>query len=68
LALGIGINVAIFSFVDVALIKPLPYRDQFRLVSVFETNAMGSQYSVSVSRVSRFFARWMHSPSTAVLH
>ena len=37
LALGIGSSVAIFAFVDVALIKPLPYRDSTRLVSVYET-------------------------------
>lgn len=37
LALGIGACTAIFSFVDAALIKPLPFRDPRRLVSVFET-------------------------------
>src|ERR1700735_4756304 len=36
LALGIGACVAIFSFVDAALIKPLPYQDPSRLVGVFE--------------------------------
>jgi predicted permease len=35
LALGIGGSVAIFGFVDSALIKPLPYRDPSRLVTVF---------------------------------
>ena len=35
LSLGICANVAIFSFVDAALIKPLPYKDQARLVGVF---------------------------------
>ena len=37
LMLGIGSSVAIFAFVDAALIKPLPYRDPSRLVAVFET-------------------------------
>ena len=37
LALGLGAGTAIFAFVDAALIKPLPYRDPARLVSVFET-------------------------------
>jgi macrolide transport system ATP-binding/permease protein len=37
LALGIGSSVAIFAFVDAALIKPLPYKDPTRLVSVYET-------------------------------
>jgi len=38
LALGICAAVAIFGFVDAALIKPLPYRDQSRLVAVFESS------------------------------
>jgi macrolide transport system ATP-binding/permease protein len=37
LALGIGASVAIFAFVDAALVKPLPYRDPGRLISVYET-------------------------------
>ncbi len=36
MALGIGSSVAIFAFVDAALIKPLPYKDSARLVSVYE--------------------------------
>jgi predicted permease len=36
LALGMCASVAIFSFVDAALIKPLPYADPSRLVGVFE--------------------------------
>ncbi|HEY2392932.1 MAG TPA: ABC transporter permease [Candidatus Angelobacter sp.] len=34
LVLGIAANVAIFTFVDAALIRPLPYRDASRLVGV----------------------------------
>ncbi|HYK36568.1 ABC transporter permease [Alloacidobacterium sp.] len=37
LTLGIAASVAIFSFVDAALIKPLPYQDPARLVGVYET-------------------------------
>jgi predicted permease len=37
LALGMCASVAIFAFVDAALIKPLPYRNPVRLVSVFES-------------------------------
>src|SRR2546428_2425075 len=36
-ALGLAANVAIFGFVEAALIKPLPYKDQSRLVAVFGT-------------------------------
>ena len=37
LTLGIAASVAIFSFVDAALIKPLPYQNAARLVGVYES-------------------------------
>jgi len=40
LALGICASVAIFAFVDSALIKPLPYQDPTRLVGVYESVGM----------------------------
>jgi len=40
LALGIGASVAIFAFVDAALIKPLPYANPTRLVDVTESLAL----------------------------
>ena len=36
LALGIGASIAIFAFVDAALLKPLPYADPTRLADVAE--------------------------------
>jgi predicted permease len=47
LALGMGANVAIFAFVDAALLKPLPYRDPARLVGLFGSIAAGPKYCIS---------------------
>src|SRR3981081_3379671 len=47
LALGIGASVAIFAFVDAALIKPLPYRDPTRLADVAESARMFPRSNLS---------------------
>lgn len=41
LALGIGANAAIFSVVDGALLRPLPYPDAGRIVRVYEARDRG---------------------------
>lgn len=48
LALGMAASVAIFSFVDAALLKPLPYRDPSRLVGVFESITLFKQSDLSI--------------------
>lgn len=47
LALGIASSVAIFAFVDAALIKPLPYKDPAHLEVLFESIALGPRFHLS---------------------
>jgi macrolide transport system ATP-binding/permease protein len=57
LAVGMCASVAIFAFVDAALIKPLPYRDPKRLVAVFEATKECPQCNVSYFN----FRDWKHA-------
>ena len=54
LALGISAAVSIFGLVEAALLKPLPYRDQSRLVAVFESSQDSPRALVSYAD----FADW----------
>ncbi|MGA8086847.1 MAG: ABC transporter permease [Terracidiphilus sp.] len=47
LALGMGVSVAIFGFVDAALIQPLPYYAPNRLMDVAEQSAMFPRSNLS---------------------
>src|SRR5579884_852530 len=47
LALGVAAAVTMFAFVDATLIRPLPYKDQSRLVSVFEASRKDQRSWVS---------------------
>jgi len=47
LALGMGVSVAIFSFVDAALLQPLPYAEPNRLLSVDEMSSMFPRSNLS---------------------
>jgi putative ABC transport system permease protein len=47
LALGIGANTAIFSFVDGLLLKPLPYTGADRIVRVLEKPPRGDRNGIS---------------------
>jgi macrolide transport system ATP-binding/permease protein len=49
LALGMGVSVAIFSFVDAALLEPLPYANPNRLMSVNEGNIETPRWPLSYS-------------------
>jgi predicted permease len=47
LALGMCASIAIFAFVDAALLKPLPYRNPTRLLGVFEKVQLFPQSNLS---------------------
>lgn len=47
LALGIGVSVAIFGFVDAALLRPLPYPNPNRLLSVNESGVEAARWPLS---------------------
>jgi len=47
LALGMAASVAIFAFVDAALIQPLPYPEPSRLVDVAENNTLVPRANIS---------------------
>ncbi len=47
LALGMGVSVAIFGFVDAALLEPLPYANPNRLMSVNESNIEEPRWPLS---------------------
>src|SRR5262245_61187072 len=52
LALGIGANTAMFSFLDAAVLKPLGYRDSERLVMIWEQSPQGT---ISLPSPTTFF-------------
>jgi putative ABC transport system permease protein len=56
LALGIGANTAIFSVVNAALLRPLPYEESERLVVLYETNPQQGRDEMPVSYTN--FADW----------
>src|SRR4029077_17151462 len=47
LAIGIGANAAIFSFVDGVLLKPLPYPEPDRILRVLEKPPGGGRNGIS---------------------
>jgi predicted permease len=47
LAVGIGVNTAIFTVVDAVLLRPLPYPQADRIVTIYERSAKLTRNSVS---------------------
>src|SRR5262245_8376735 len=52
LALGLGVNAAIFSLTREVLLRPLPYRDGDRLVRVFEVSDVLGRPNAAVAPVN----------------
>jgi hypothetical protein len=75
LALGIGANTAIFSLINAALLRALPFPDSHRLVAIRAENLAGrkagcrcyrlpmptSPHGVATRRVSRTSPRFLHA-------
>ncbi len=59
LALGIGANTAIFSFVNGVLLQPLPYGDANRIVMVLEKPPQGDRNGISTLN----YLDWRHQNS-----
>jgi putative ABC transport system permease protein len=67
LTLGIGANTAIFTIVDAVLLRPLPYVDPERLVTVGDRTADGLATNVDFTTVADWRARSQSFESLALM-
>ncbi len=60
MALGIGANIALFTIVRSVLLKPLPYQDPDKLVSLFEANSKSdpNSYHAYLPVAAGSFLEW----------
>lgn len=56
LSLGIGANTAIFSVVNAVLLRPLPFKNPERIVSIYERRANSGEANLPIS--GHEFAAW----------
>jgi putative ABC transport system permease protein len=61
MALGIGANVALFTIVRSVLLKPLPFRDPGRLVSIFEHDSDRPDHSPYLPVAAGSFFEWQRA-------
>src|SRR5438094_1810649 len=70
IALGIGVNTTIFSFINAALFRPLPFAEPDRLVRVWDGMAVSYPDYVAYRNDSRVFsglAAYAQRPMSLVL-
>ena len=56
MALGIGANVALFTVVRSVILKPLPYRDQDRLIAIYENSSSSFPFNAVAPGM---FSEWV---------
>ena len=61
MALGIGANLAFFTVVRSVLLKPLPYRDPDRLVTLYETETNRSGPNAFMPAAAGNFGEWQQA-------
>src|SRR5260370_10995694 len=63
LGFGLGANTAIFSVVNILLLRPLPYRDANRIAALYERNIGGEKEIYNVAAPGTF-ADWQKLATT----